>query len=73
MLAMIEAQATANADLIIGHSPYPQRWVWAERDGVANLSDATSPDNSPHFDAHDGTPLPTRVHLALFSSDRRAL
>jgi hypothetical protein len=30
MLAMIEAQATANADLIIGHSPYPA-WVWADQ------------------------------------------
>jgi hypothetical protein len=44
---MIEAQATANADLIIGHSPYLQRWGLSRlADGAANLSDATSPDNS---------------------------
>lgn len=72
MLAMIEAQATANADLIIGRSPYPQRWVWADRRRRWESIRCHFPRQFAHFDAHDGTPLPTRFHLPLCSSDRRA-
>jgi hypothetical protein len=46
MLAMIEAQAAANADLIIGHLPIRVVGLGRSSDGFANLSDATSPDNS---------------------------
>jgi hypothetical protein len=67
MLAMIEAQAAANADLIIGHLPIRVVGLGRSSDGFANLSDATSPDNSLRV-----CRLCPRFHLPSFTKPMHA-